>query len=57
MENEAHLKAPREATKTGIADMESGCFQRFDAPEALRRHLAVGAAGSSLAVRVNGISG
>ena len=25
MENEAHLKALREATKTGIADMESGC--------------------------------
>ena len=39
LENEAHLKALREAPKTGIADMESGCFHSFDAPEPLRRHL------------------
>lgn len=40
LENEARLKALREAVQTGIADMESGCFQSFDAPEPLRRHLA-----------------
>ena len=39
LENEAHLKALREAAKIGIADMEFGCFQSFDAPEPLRRHL------------------
>ena len=40
LETEAHLKALREAALTGIADMESGCFHSFDAPEPLRRHLA-----------------
>ena len=40
LENETHLQALREAAKTGIADVESGCFQSFDAPEPLRRHLA-----------------
>ena len=40
LDNETHLKALREAAKTGIADVESGCFQSFDAPEPLRRHLA-----------------
>ncbi len=44
LENEARLKMLREAAKTGIADMESGCFQSFDAPEPLRRHLAALAA-------------
>ena len=40
VENEAHLLALRVAAKTGIADIESGCFKSFDAPEPLRRHLA-----------------
>ena len=40
LQNEAHLMALREAAKTGIADIESGYFQSFDAPEPLRRHLA-----------------
>ena len=40
LENKVHLKALREAATIGIADMESGCFQSFDAPEPLRRHLA-----------------
>ena len=40
LENEVHLQALREAAKTGIADIESGCFHSFDAPEPLRRHLA-----------------
>ena len=33
LQNEAHLMALREAAKTGIADIESGYFQSFDAPE------------------------
>ncbi len=41
LDNEAHLKALRKAAKTGIVDIESGCFQSFDAPELLRRHMAV----------------
>ena len=40
LENEARLKMLQDAAKTGIADMESGRFQSFDAPEPLRRHLA-----------------
>ena len=36
---EAQLKGLREAAKIGIADIDSGCFQSFDAPEQLRRHL------------------
>ena len=36
---EAQLKRLREAAKVGIADIESGCFQNFDAPEQLRCHL------------------
>ena len=47
LENEAHLKALREAAKTGIADIESECFQSFDAPEPLRRHLAGDAVGGT----------
>ena len=39
LENEVRLELLREAAKTGIADMESGRFQSFDAPESLRRHL------------------
>ena len=40
LENEAHLKALREAAKIGIADMESGCFHTFDTPEPLHNHFA-----------------
>ena len=40
LENEARLKLLREAARTGIADIESGRFRSFDAPESLRRHLA-----------------
>ncbi len=40
LENETHLQELREAAKTGIADIQSGCFQSFDALEPLRRHLA-----------------
>ena len=40
LENEARLTALREAARTGIADMESGYFKSFDAPDPLRRHLS-----------------
>ena len=36
---EAQLKGLREAAKIGIVDIDSGCFQGFDAPEQLRCHL------------------
>lgn len=39
-ENEARLKTLREAARVGIADIDAGRFQSFDAPEPLRRHLA-----------------
>ncbi len=39
-ENTARLKALREAANAGIADIDAGRFQSFDAPEPLRRHLA-----------------
>lgn len=39
LENKARLKLLQEAAKTGIADIETGRFQSFDAPESLRRHL------------------
>ena len=38
-EPEVRLELLREAAKTGIADIESGRFQSFNAPESLRRHL------------------
>ena len=44
LENEARLKMLREAAKPGIADIEAGRFQSFDAPESLRRHLGALAA-------------
>ena len=36
---EAQLEGLREAAKIGIADIDSGNFQSFDAPEQLNRHL------------------
>ena len=36
---EAQLTELREAAKIGIADIDSGNFQCFDAPEQLNRHL------------------
>ena len=39
-EDEARLKALREAADVGIADIEAGRFQTFDEPESLRRHLS-----------------
>ena len=33
LDNEAHLKALRKAAKTGIVDIESGCFQLRHAPD------------------------
>ena len=38
-EYEAQLTRLRKAAKIGIADINSGSFQSFDAPEQLRRHL------------------
>jgi antitoxin ParD1/3/4 len=39
-EEAAKLKALREASRVGIADMEAGRFVTFDSPDALDRHLA-----------------
>ena len=39
-ENEARLKALREAANVGVADIDAGRFRSFDASEPLRRHLA-----------------
>ena len=39
MEDEARLKALREAANVGLADLDAGRFRTFDAPEPLRRHL------------------
>ena len=36
---EAQRNVLREAAKIGIADIDSGSFQTFDAPDQLRRHL------------------
>ena len=36
---EAQLTRLRKAAKIGIADIDSGSFQSFDAPEQLRSHL------------------
>ena len=36
---EAQLTGLRQAAKIGIADIDSGSFQSFDAPEQLYRHL------------------
>lgn len=38
-ECEAQLTRLRKAAKIGMADIDSGSFQSFDAPEQLRRHL------------------
>lgn len=38
-EEEARLKALREAARVGIADIEAGRFDAFDTTDALRRHL------------------
>ena len=38
-EDEARLKALREAANAGIADIDAGRFRSFDAPEPLRDHL------------------
>ncbi len=39
-EDEARLKALREAADSGIADIVEGRFRTFDAPESLRGHLS-----------------
>lgn len=39
-ENAARLEALREATRIGIADIESGRYTRHDSAAALERHLA-----------------
>lgn len=39
-ENKACLKTLREAADVGIADIEQGRFQTFDAPESLSGHLS-----------------
>ncbi len=36
----AQLTRLRKAAKIGMADIDSGSFQSFDAPEQLLRHLA-----------------
>ena len=38
-EEEARLKALREAARVGIADIEAGRFDAFDTADALRKHL------------------
>jgi antitoxin ParD1/3/4 len=38
-EDQARLKALREAARVGIADIEAGRFRSFDDPESLGRHL------------------
>lgn len=38
-EDQARLKALREAARVGVADIESGRFRSFDDPQSLRRHL------------------
>ncbi len=39
-EDEARLKALREAVAIGVADIEAGRFREFDAVEPLRNHLS-----------------
>lgn len=39
-EDEARLKALREAASVGLADLDAGRFRTFDAPGPLGRHLA-----------------
>ena len=39
-EDEARLKALREAADIGLADFDAGRFRSFDDPESLGRHLA-----------------
>ena len=38
--DEAHVKALREAADVGIADIKEGRFRTFDTKESLRRHLS-----------------
>jgi antitoxin ParD1/3/4 len=38
-EDQARLKALREAARSGVADMDAGRFRSFDAPGLLDRHL------------------
>lgn len=38
-EDAARLKALREATRVGLADIEAGRYQAFESADALREHL------------------
>ena len=39
-EDKARLQALRDAARTGIADIETGHFLRFDSPDSLAHHLS-----------------
>lgn len=39
-QDDARLRALREAARIGIADIDAGRFSGFESPAALRRHLA-----------------
>ena len=55
-EKEVRLKALREAADAGIADIRTGCFRSFDAPELLHLHLAA-LADSAVAAQATGTDG
>ena len=38
-EQKARVKALRDATRVGIADMDAGRYRSFDSPDAVGRHL------------------
>lgn len=40
-EQNARLKALREAARAGMADIDAGRFRSFESPTALQRHLAL----------------